>query len=99
MRKIEEVILSNGTKLDDELKKDKPNLTGVDLRDADLSYVDLRGADLSYANLRGTDLREIKYNESTSFFALLICLSTDVLYSVEICSALIASPAINVPRI
>ena len=41
------------------------NLSGANLRDANL-----RGADLRDANLRDADLSGIKYNETTSFFAL-----------------------------
>ena len=61
------------------------NLTGADLRvanlrGADLSYADLKGADLTRANLKGVnltranlidaDLTDVKYNHTTSFFAL-----------------------------
>lgn len=61
------------------------NLSGADLRSADLrvanlSYADLRGANLrranlSYANLSGADLRRanlknILYDEHTTFFAM-----------------------------
>ena len=41
------------------------DLRGANLSDANLRYADLRGANLSDANLSG-----IKYNETTSFFAL-----------------------------
>ena len=71
MRNIKEVII-NGVSLEVILKKHKKwlndeigrekadlsrvNLRGVDLRDANLRGVDLRGADLTDANLRGADL-------------------------------------------
>ena len=61
------------------------NLSGANLRGADLRYANLRYANLSGANLRGADMRYadlrdaslrdadlsgIKYDETTSFFAL-----------------------------
>ena len=51
------------------------DLSGADLRGADLSGVDLRwanlrGANLCYANLSDANLTEVKYNETTAFFAL-----------------------------
>ena len=46
------------------------NLRGANLSDANLIGTNLRGANLSDANLRDADLSGIKYNETTSFFAL-----------------------------
>lgn len=51
------------------------NLRGADLVYADLTYSDLsginlKGANLNRANLRGASLSDVKYDETTSFFAL-----------------------------
>ena len=56
------------------------NLSKADLRDAKLDWADLRSANLSNANLRYANMRDahlgktildgVKYNECTSFFAL-----------------------------
>jgi len=46
------------------------DLSRANLSGADLSRANLSGADLSRANLSGANLTEVKYNESTSFFAL-----------------------------
>ena len=46
------------------------NLCGTNLRGATLSYANLCGANLCGAILSGANLRGVKYNETTSFFAL-----------------------------
>jgi len=46
------------------------NLSGANLRNAYLGDADLSGAYLSGADLSGADLRNVKYNERTSFLAL-----------------------------
>ena len=51
------------------------NLRGADLVYADLTYSDLsginlKGANLNMANLEGASLSDVKYDETTSFFAL-----------------------------
>ena len=46
------------------------DLSGADLSGANLRYSNLSGANLRYSNLSGADLSGVKYNESTSFFAL-----------------------------
>ena len=51
------------------------NLSDADLSDADLSDADLRGANLSDANLSGANLSDanlsdVRYNETTCFYAL-----------------------------
>ena len=83
----------------------------IDIEDAYETHPDI----LIYAGVTGTKFWANKFPDKDRIvieqaiknierigarkLALLICLSTDVLYSVEMCSALIASPAINVPRI
>ena len=46
------------------------DLYGADLRDADLSCANLYGANLSGADLYGANLKNIIYNELTSFYAI-----------------------------
>ena len=74
MREIKDIVLKNGVKLEDELKKSKPNLSfvdlrGVDLRDVDLSYANLNFANLSDANLRGVDLSYANLNYANLSYA------------------------------
>ena len=46
------------------------NLSGVHLFDADLSKADLSGANLHFANLYNTKLENVKYDDTTQYFAL-----------------------------
>ena len=46
------------------------DLRGVDLKGSDLKGADLKGANLTRANLSSADLKNVKYNNTTSFFAL-----------------------------
>ena len=46
------------------------NLYGANLREADLRGADLSGADLRGAGLSGADLSEVKYDETTTMYAL-----------------------------
>ena len=46
------------------------HLSGADLRYSYIRCANLRGANLRGANLSGADLRDVMYNEKTSFFAM-----------------------------
>ena len=78
--KLKEILEKHSKWLHDEEGGERANLRGADLYGADLREATLRGADLCEADLReadlcGADLREakldnIRYGDTTSFFAL-----------------------------
>ena len=73
--KLAEIIQKHGMWLIGEADGECADLRDADLRYADLRYADLSGADLrdadlSGADLRYADLRDVKYNETTAFFAM-----------------------------